>query len=185
MDLKDYKEIEIGYKETIKDAVELMQESKAKGVKAYCNFNGHILTSDDTLDEAYLKAMGRTYSQFKEGLESMQRNAAKTYDEYMKSLPALKEKYLKKAKTTISTELFEDFKDDLNVINTPVCNASVRNFFDIAELIQEGKDNFEKALKITKEYQHSGCSLGVLKILSAKYLRNGKDFVGVLIAHEL
>ena len=64
-----YKEIDIPCGWNLKQAVKELHEKAKDGNKYYNNFNGDIITSDMSLDDAYMLCTGKTFYEFTKSKE--------------------------------------------------------------------------------------------------------------------
>lgn len=70
---------------SIIDSVELLHsKAEATGKKYFGEFNGHKLTSDMTVDEAYIKCIGKTFKEFKDEREKMRQDFIRREEEHKK-----------------------------------------------------------------------------------------------------
>ena len=76
-----YIEIDFDYGLSIIDSVKLLH-SKAEdtGKKYFGEFNGHKLTSDMTVDEAYVECIGKTFKEFQDEREKMRQDLIRRLD---------------------------------------------------------------------------------------------------------
>ena len=61
-------ELELSPGKTLKQAVEMLHEHKKKtGEYCFCVFNRHMVKCTESVDEAYLRIIGRTYDELHDG----------------------------------------------------------------------------------------------------------------------
>ena len=73
--MKKYIDVDFNYGMTIEEAVKyLRQLSYETGKDYWGTFNGNILSSDMTVDEAYIKCIGKTFKEFKDEREKMRQD---------------------------------------------------------------------------------------------------------------
>lgn len=79
----EYIEIDLDCGLSIIDSVKLLHsKTEATGKKYFGEFNGHKLTSDMTLDEAYIKCIGKTFKEFKDEQEKMRQDLIRREEEH-------------------------------------------------------------------------------------------------------
>lgn len=63
----NYIKVEFSVGSSIEDSIKLLQsKAESTGKKYFGEFNGHKLTSDMTVDEAYVECIGKTFKEFKD-----------------------------------------------------------------------------------------------------------------------
>lgn len=97
------KRIEI-YCGTIDTAFEKLKTSKEE---AYCEFNGHTLASDMTLDEMYLTITGYTKAEFDRRVDERQKEYEREEQRHKDNIPRLTEEYRSKGKSIIPEDKLE------------------------------------------------------------------------------
>lgn len=83
--MKKYIDVDFNYGMTIEEAVKyLRQLSYETGKDYWGTFNGNILSSDMTVDEAYIKCIGKTFKEFKDEREKMRQDFIRREEEHKK-----------------------------------------------------------------------------------------------------
>ena len=91
------KEIKISAEDTIDLTVDALLAAKDNGDHAYCDFNGHILHSDNvTLDSAYTEITGYSKAEYKERVKK----SMKDYANKEKAKKSREEEYAKKVEAS-------------------------------------------------------------------------------------
>lgn len=92
----EYIKIDFVCGSSIKDSVKLLHsKAEATGKKYFGEFNGHKLTSDMTVDEAYIKCIGKTFKEFKDEQEKMRQDLIRREEEHKKKIPELTKYWIK------------------------------------------------------------------------------------------
>ena len=88
---------------SIKDSVKLLHsKAEVTGKKYFGEFNGHKLTSDMTVDEAYIKCIGKTFKEFKNEQEKMRQDLIRREEERKKKIPELTKYWIKEGHKVLS-----------------------------------------------------------------------------------
>ena len=94
--MKKYIDVDFNYGMTIEEAVKYLHQLSYKTGKDYWGtFNGNILSSDMTVDEAYIKCIGKTFKEFKDEQEKRRQDFIRREEEHKKKIPELTKYWIK------------------------------------------------------------------------------------------
>ena len=104
-------EIGIGYTTSLEEAVNILLKEKAKGRHVYCEFNGHILHSDNiTIDAAYLEVIGCTKKEFEKRQQAWRKSLRDRQDENRRKAIANIPEWIERGKKLIYPERYDEWK---------------------------------------------------------------------------
>jgi len=172
--------------ENLESAVYLLLAEKARGHHVYCEFNGHVLNSDDvTMDSAYLEVTGhkkeeydqimkQRQEEFKVKMETEQEIARKRVPEWIERgmkfiFPERKEKWEKCVKAR-SEDLYNG--KDLDAA------------LDIMEALEKGA-SMEEASKMFDDQNHSGMSASIVRRMVFDFSSQGPEFYEKTVWREI
>ena len=90
---------------SIEEAVKYLRQLSYETGKDYCGtFNGHKLTSDMTVDEAYIKCTGKTFKEFKDEQEKMRQDLIRREEDHKKKIPELTKYWIKEGHKVLSQD---------------------------------------------------------------------------------
>lgn len=106
----EYIEIDLDCGLSIIDSVKLLHsKAEATDKKYFGEFNGHKLTSDMTVDEAYIECLGRTSKEFKDEQEKWRQDLIKREEEHKKKIPELTKYWIKEGHKVLSQDKWDEW----------------------------------------------------------------------------
>lgn len=162
---------------TLDEAVNLLLIAKERGLKAYCDFNGHKLYSDNiTVDSAYLEVTGQTKEEYnlskKEYLEKLKKKNELAKQNAQNNIPI----WIEKGKKIIFEEKYQEWEDCVVKCANSIYNGKE---LDAALEIMEALENeksLEQAIDILKQQNHSGASESLVKNIIFEFSPKGPEF---------
>ena len=106
----EYIEIDLDCGLSIIDSVKLLHsKAEATDKKYFGEFNGHKLTSDMTVDEAYIECLGRTSKEFKDEQEKWRQDLIRKEEEHKKKIPELIKCWIKEGHEVLSQDKWTEW----------------------------------------------------------------------------
>ena len=100
----EYREINFLCGWTIKQAINELHD-RAKDGNNYCGeFNGNKLTSDMSLDDAYMLCIGKTFNDFNKEQEESRQRLIMEDEEYKKKIPELSKYWIEEGHKVLSED---------------------------------------------------------------------------------
>ena len=135
--------------ETIDTAIEKLKKiSEEKNDICSAKFNGKVLYSTDTVDDAYLKVIGETKAEYDKSVKEWQENYERELAEHKARIPQLVEEYKEKAKGLI----LEGTEDEWNRI-APIRlgdlyrGMELQQTLDICQIMRDEEVPYNERLK--------------------------------------
>lgn len=174
---KDYKKIRFFAGCTIEHAVSELLEYKKRGELVYCDFNGHMLYSDNvTIDSAYLEIVGMTKEEFDREQERQREEYRKREEEHKAKVPELTKEWIEKGHEILD-EKYWDYWDECVPIRLSDLyhGMELKCCLDIVKPLNDGC-SLEEAKKIIESQGHSGMSFGLVRVMVRDFCDRGEDF---------
>ena len=173
------KKIEFYAGETIENAWKtLLKESDECGESCFGTFNGQLLLSTDTMDEAYKKVTGLTKSEFDERDRKEREEYKRWEEEFLASVPSKTEEYKNAARGVIIEEQY-DYWDKI----VPICLKDLYHgmeldaTLEICRIMRDESDSIEERIEKAKEVfdnqGHSGMSAGLVLSMIRTFCHDG------------
>ena len=106
----DYIKIEFWVGTSIEDSVKLLHEkATSTGKNYYGEFNGRKLTSDMSVDEAYIECTGKTFKEFKDQQEEWRQDLIRREEEHKKKIPELTKYWIKEGHKVLSQDKWDEW----------------------------------------------------------------------------
>lgn len=173
--------------ETIDTAIEKLKKiSEEKNDICSAKFNGKVLYSTDTVDDAYLKVIGKTKAEFDKSVKEWQENYERELAEHKARIPQLVEEYKEKAKGLI----LEGTEDEWNRI-APIRlgdlyrGMELQQTLDICQIMRDEEvpynERLKKAYDLFMESGHSGNSACLMASMLRKFCPYGYDIADAVM----
>ena len=138
----------------------LYDEADKTNEICFCEFNGKKIYSTDTVDEAYIKVLGKTKDEFEEGQRKWKDDYELAEREHQAKIPELTEKYRNEARgLVLNSEL--EYWDKI----VPIRLADLYHGMELQQVIDCCKimvdeslmlnERLKKAYKVFVKYRHS------------------------------
>lgn len=103
----EYREIDFCCGWTIERAVKELHE-RAKDGNKYCGeFNGNKLTSDMSLDDAYILCIGKTFDEFNKEQEESRQRLIREEEEHKRKIPELSKYWIEEGHKVLSKDKWD------------------------------------------------------------------------------
>jgi len=177
------KEIEFYPGDTIENAWKtLLKESAECEDTCFGKFNDHEILSTDTLDEAYIKIMGKTKGQYNKEMQDWRDEYERKEKEHKDSIPSLIPVYCERARGVILEDQY-DYWDKIVPIRLgdlyhgmeldctlDLCKIMRNESISLEERIEKAKEAFDNQ-------GHSGMSAGLVFSMIKAFCPHGKQVV--------
>lgn len=165
---------------SIIDSVELLHsKAKATGKKYFGEFNGHKLTSDMTVDEAYVECIGKTFKEFKDEQEKMRQDLIRREEEHKKKIPELTKYWIKEGHKVLSQDKWGEWDRCVPIrLGDLYEGMELGQCLDIIKTVKE--DSITAGIKVMKNQDHSGMSWGLMKSMIYTFCDCGNEFIEAL-----
>lgn len=162
---------------TLEEVARALIQFRVNGEDVCCDFNGTVMRSSDvTFDSAYLAVTGMTYTEFQENEKRRIEKWKQEEEEYKKSIPNLRKRYLVDSLYLISPEQIDEW---IKVVDARL--SDLYKGFDIASAIEimkalDGGDSIGNVKNIIDNQGHSGMSYGVVRLIVKQFSPRGQEF---------
>ena len=160
-------------------------ELHSRNEECFARFNGHILTSDDTLDIMYVKVTGKTKAQF----DRKQKKRAEDYrckeNEFKKKIPELTEQYIKEAKGVIVSDKLDYWKKIVPIRLSDLYHGmELDQILTISRIMGDEETDFEdrmrKSYKIFNNAGHSFMSASLTMAMLRTFCPYGNEIADAI-----
>lgn len=161
---------------TIKEAVEELKE-RAKDGNAYCGrFNVWAFTSDMSVDDAYMMAMGKTYSQHQKEQEEWREEYDRRKEEHKAKIPELTKEWIKEGHKVLSEDKWQMWDECVPIRLSDLYEGmELGQCLDIIRTIKE--KSIADGIEVMRNQGHSGMSWGLMKSMIKAFCDCGNEFL--------
>lgn len=172
----EYKEINFLCGQTIERAVKELHE-RAKDGNKYCgDFNGNKLTSDMSLDEAYILCIGKTYEQFNKEQEESRQRLIQEEEDHKRKIPELSKYWIKEGHKVLSKDKWEMWDKCVPIrLGDLYRGMELGQCLDIIRIVKE--KSIQDGIDVMKNQGHSGMSWGLMKSMIREFCDCGNEFL--------
>ena len=156
-----------------------------QGKECFARFNGHILTSDDTLDIMYLKVTGKTKEEFDKQEKEWIENYRRKEEEFKKKIPEMTEQYIKEAEGVILPDKLDFWKEVVPVRLSDIYHGlELEQTLSISKIM--GDENMDMEERLRKSYEifnesgHSGISAGLTMSMLRTFCPYGDEIADAI-----
>lgn len=175
------KEIDLFAGTNLDEAIDwLKKEAEKEGEPCFVKFNGKILYSTDTIDEAYIKVIGKTKAEF----EDEQRKWKEEYDraerEHRARIPQLTEKYRNEARGLVLDSELEYWDKIVPIrLGDLYHGMELQQVLDCCKIMRDESlvlaERLEKAYDVFMAAGHSGMSANLTMAMLARFCPHGAE----------
>ena len=175
-----YKEIEFNCGISIKDAMEYLYRISVKENVGYCGrFNGHILNSDMSLDDAYMICLGKSYKDWIKSREAEMLKLRTEEEEHKIQIPELTNYWIKEGHKILSKDKWELWDKCVPIRLNDLYEGMELGY--CLEIIKKVKEkSISAGIEIMKSQGHSGMSWGLMKSMIKTFCDCGDEFLAQL-----
>lgn len=162
-------------------AIEILKmEAEQASEPCFGKFNDKILYSTDTIDEAYMKVIGKTKAEF----EDEQRKWIEEYDraerEHRAIIPQLTEKYRNEARGLVRKEQLEYWDKIVPIrLGDLYHGMELQQVLDCCKIMRDESlvlaERLEKAYDVFMAAGHSGMSANLTMAMLARFCPHGAE----------
>lgn len=176
----EYIEIDLDCGLSIIGSVKLLHsKAEATDKKYFGEFNGHKLTSDMTVDEAYIECLGRTSKEFKDEQEKWRQDLIRKEEEHKKKIPELIKCWIKEGHEVLSQDKWTEWDKCVPIrLGDLYEGMELGQCLDIIKAVNE--DSIAAGIEVMKNQGHSGMSWGLMKSMIYTFCDCGTEFVEAL-----
>lgn len=175
--MKKYIDVDFNCGMTIEEAVKYLRQLSYETSKDYCGtFNGNILSSDMTVDEAYVECIGKTFKEFKDEQEKMRQDLIRIEEDHKKKIPELTKYWIKEGHKVLSQDKWNEWDRCV-----PIRLGDLYEGMELGQcldIIKTVKDNSIVAgIEVMKNQGHSGMSWVLMKSMIKTFCDDGEEFI--------
>lgn len=172
-------DIDTAWKSLLKESIECEDTCFGK-------FNDHEILSTDTLDEAYMKIMGKTKGQYEKEMQDWRNDYERKEKEHKDSIPGLVPGYCEKARGVILEDQY-DYWDKIVPIRLGDLYHGIEldNTLELCKVMRDESLSYDKRLR--KAYNafmdqgHSGMSASLVASMLKTFCPNGEDLADAVM----
>lgn len=151
---------------------------KYSAEEVYCIFNTHRIDSNMTLDEVYLKVLGKTKQQFDEDQRIRREEQEKRDREYEDSIPELIKIYIERAKGIIPEDKIDYWNEIVPVrLKDLYHGMELDSTLKLVKMLDIDNCTFQEAKTEIDNQGHSGMSYGLECMMLRAFSNRGEEFV--------
>ena len=175
------KEIKFIAGQTIDEALsELKEQSKMHGTVCFGEFNGKTITSDHTVDSAYMKVLGCSKFEHDEYLRSEREKYERKEREFKEKIPELTRMWIDEGHSILDEKYWELWDKIVPVrLGDLYKGMELECTLDIVSILN-GSENIDDVFEDAKEkiisQGHSGMSWGLMMSMLHAFHENGNEF---------
>jgi hypothetical protein len=150
------------------------------------DFNGKILYSTDSVDDAYMKVIGKTKADFDENLRRQKEEYERQEREHKEKIPELSEEYKKAARGVILESSYDEWDKIVPIrLGDLYRGMELGATLDLCKIMRDEAMSYDERLR--KAYDafmkqgHSGMSAGLVAAMLKKFCPNGEDLADAVM----
>ena len=171
----EYREIDFVHGWTIERAVKELHET-ANDSNKYCGkFNENKLTSDMSLDDAYMLCTGKTLEQFNKEQEESRQRLIQEEEEHKRKIPELSKYWIEEGHKVLSKDKWEMWDK-----RVPIRLGDLYKGMELGQCLDIIKTVKEKSIQDGIDVMnnlHSGISWGLMKSMIREFCDRGNEFL--------
>lgn len=180
-------EIKIGFNDNVESAVYLLLAAKARGEKAFIDFDGHILHSDTvSMDSAFKEILGYTKAEYDQKVKELEIEQERRIEAKKQRAESMITQWIEKGKHLIYPEKYEDWERCvvLEANDSLYYGTTLDYSLEIMQALEDGKP-LEEVINIYNNQGHSGGSAGTTQRIVFSFSKKGPEFIETLLNDEL
>ena len=166
-------------KRTIDDTVKMLLEYQQKGEDVYCEFNGHILHSNDiTVDKAYLEITGETKEEFEKGKQEILEKAREKSNNYLSKKEENANRWYIQGKNYIYPERDREWLEFCQVEAEDIVygDSIIEYVLDLMRQLATNNNIYWIADNFNKDENMSGIAAIIIESMVLKFSKKGVEF---------
>lgn len=179
LNYKNMKEIDLFAGANLDKAIEILKK-KAEQASEPCfgKFNGRTLYSTDTVDEAYMKVLGKTKAEFEEGQRKRREEYVRAEREHQARIPQLTEKYRNEARGLVLDSELEYWDKIVPIrLGDLYHGMELQQVLDCCKIMRDQSlvlsARLEKAYDVFMAAGHSGMSASLTMAMLRRFCPHG------------
>ena len=164
----------------------LLRASAECGDTCFGEFNGREIRSTDTLDEAYMKILGKTKSEHEKEMQDWRDEYERREKEHKDNIPNLIPIYREKARGVILEDQYEYWDKIVPIrLDDLYHGMELDATLDLCKIMRDESMSYDKRLK--KAYDtfmnqgHSGMSAGLVASMLRTFCPDGHDLADAVM----
>ena len=165
---------------------ELLKASAECGDTCFGEFNGREIRSTDTLDEAYMKILGKTKSEHEKEMQDWRNEYERREKEHKDNIPNLIPIYREKARGVILEDQYEYWDKIVPIrLDDLYHGMELDATLDLCKIMRDESMSYDERLK--KAYDtfmdqgHSGMSAGLVASMLRTFCPDGHDLADAVM----
>ena len=165
---------------------ELLRASAECGDTCFGEFNGKEIRSTDTLDEAYMKILGKTKSEYEKEMQDWRDEYERQEKEHKDNIPNLTPIYREKARGVILEDQYEYWDKIVPIrLDDLYHGMELDATLDLCKIMRDESMSYDERLK--KAYDtfmdqgHSGMSAGLVASMLRTFCPDGHDLADAVM----
>ena len=174
--------IDIAWKKLLKESAECEDTCFGK-------FNGHEILSTDTLDEAYMKIMGKTKGQYDKEVQDWRNEYERKEKEHKDNIPNLTKEYREKARGIILEDQYEYWDKIVPIrLDDLYHGMELDNTLDLCKIMRDESlgydERIRKAYDAFRDQRHSGMSAGLVAKMLRVFCPDGDELADAVMSFK-
>lgn len=184
---KERRKIELCAGTSIDGAVaELKMKANELKTACYCSFNGVELTSEDSVDDAYIKVTGKTREENDKEFEKFVEEYTRREEEHKARIPELTERYRKEAVGLVKEDKLEEWNKIVPIrLGDIYQGMEVVQTLDICKIMRDEETDYDtrlhNAYDLFMESGHSGMSAHLTATMIKEFCPHGEDVADAVL----
>ena len=181
------REVEFYPGQDINDAWKsLLEESIKTGEVCYGKFNDTEIRSTDSLDDAYMKIMGKTKAEYEKEMQDWRDEWDRHKEEHKSRIPELSEVYKKAARGVIREDQYEYWDKIVPIrLGDLYEGMELGSTLDLCKIMRDESLSYDERLrKAYDEFNnqgHSGMSAGLVASMLRTFCPDGEDLADAVM----
>lgn len=175
------KEIDLFAGANLDQAIELLKhEAEQAGEPCFGKFNGKEIYSTDTIDEAYIKVLGKSKAEYEEGWRKWREEQDRLEREHQDRIPKLTEQYRKEARGLVLDNELEYWDEIVPIrLGDLYHGMELQQVIDCCKIMRDESLVFsarlEKAYDVFMAEGHTGLSAGLTMAMLRRFCPYGNE----------
>lgn len=181
------REIKILIGDTIDVAYDRLKKAEKEfSEECFCKFNGKEFRSSESIDDAYMKVIGKTKTEFDREIEEERQQYIREKEEHEKKIPELSEKYREAARGIILEDKYEYWDKVVPIrLGDLYRGMELDCTLDLCKAMRDDTlpydERLRKAYDIFMNQGHSGMSAGLVASMLREFCPDGEDLADAVM----
>lgn len=172
-------EVEFMAGDTIEETIQQLKNVANKhDTQAYGSFNGKEITSDMSIDDAYILITGKTKEEQEKAYQEYIDRLKQEEAEHKKNIPSLEKEWIDKAKGIIREEKIDRWNNIVPIrLGDLYRGMELRCTLKLVEMLDIDNCTLDEAKEEFYNQGHSGMSAGLMFSMMREFCIRGNEFV--------